>query len=238
MKRTVRLVKGAVKIPVVVKLSGTFSHITREWALGVKESGADGIGCSDAFGPALRVDIRTGQPTLGGPRGVGGLTGPAIMPLTLRMVLDIATSVDLPLIGVGGVSSAADVVEYIMAGASLVGVCTAGHVNGLARYGRIIRDLEKLLAELGGRRPSELRGLTLRRIAERKERGWVAVTRAKKPVVDEAKCNGCGICERVCAYDAMKVKGKARPAAEGCIGCGLCASACPERALSLDYYPA
>jgi dihydroorotate dehydrogenase subfamily 1 len=238
MKRTVRLVKGAVKIPVVVKLSGTFSHITREWALGVKESGADGIGCSDAFGPALRVDIRTGQPTLGGPRGVGGLTGPAIMPLTLRMVLDIATSVDLPIIGVGGVTSAADVVEYIMAGASLVGVCTAGHVNGLARYGRIIRDLEKLLAELGGRRPSELRGLTLRRIAERKERGWVAVTRAKKPVVDEAKCNGCGICERVCAYDAMKVKGKARPAAEGCIGCGLCASACPERALSLDYYPA
>ena len=127
MKASVKLVKRAVKVPVIVKLSGTFWHIAREWAVGVKESGADGIGASDAFGPALRIDIRTGQPALGGPRGIGGLTGPAIMPLTLRMVLDIATSVDLPIVGVGGVESANDVIEYIMAGATLVGVCTPPH---------------------------------------------------------------------------------------------------------------
>lgn len=236
MKRTVKLVKQAVKVPVVVKLSGTFSHITKEWALGVKESGADGIGCSDALGPALRIDIRTGQPALGGPRGVGGLTGPAIMPITLRMVLDIASSVDLPIVGVGGVSTASDAVEYLMAGATLVGVCTAGHMNGTARYTKIIRDLEKLLDELGASSLADVRGLALRRIGERKEKGWVAVTQPKVPAIDEETCTGCGTCEKVCAYGAMHVNGKARVTARDCIGCGLCASACPASAISLEYY--
>ncbi|HEY9594901.1 MAG TPA: 4Fe-4S dicluster domain-containing protein [Spirochaetia bacterium] len=239
MKRTVKAVKQAVKVPVVVKLSGTFSHITKEWARGVKEAGADGIGCSDALGPALRIDIRTGQPALGGPRGVGGLTGPAIMPITLRMVLDIATSVDLPIVGVGGVGSASDVVEYIMAGATLVGVCTAGHMNGTTRYTKIIRDLETLLGELGASSPADLRGLALRRIRERREKGWVAVTAPKVPVVDEPACTGCGTCEKVCAYGAMRVEEKARvDEPSRCIGCGLCASACPASAIELEYYPA
>ena len=148
----------------------------------MKEAGADGIACSDAYGPALKIDIRTGEPVLGGPRGVGGLTGPAIMPLTLRMVLDIASTVDLPIVGVGGVETAADVVEYLMAGATLVGVCTAGHLKGPARYTRLLRDLETLLAELGVSSPAEVRGLALRRIRERKEKGLVAVTRPVVPI--------------------------------------------------------
>jgi dihydroorotate dehydrogenase subfamily 1 len=260
MKRSVALVKQAVKVPVVVKLSGTFSHIAKQWARGVKESGADGIACSDAFGPALKIDIRTGEPALGGPRGVGGLTGAAIMPLTLRMVLDIAASVDLPIIGVGGVETAADAVQYMMAGATLVGVCTAGHMNGPVRYSRLLRDLEKLVAELGASRPADLRGLTLRRIRERKERNLVAVTKPVVPTIDEERCNGCGRCEEVCAYGAMRVEkkaarsgdkaarsgdkaarsgeGKARVTAESCIGCGLCLSVCPTDAIAQVYYGA
>jgi dihydroorotate dehydrogenase subfamily 1 len=236
MKLSVKLVKQAVKVPVVIKLSGTFSHIVKEWAVGVKEAGADGIACSDALGPGLSIDIRTGQPSLGGPRGVGGLTGPAIMPITLRMVLEIATYVDLPIIGVGGVQSAADAVQYIMAGATLVGVCTAGHLNGPDRYARIIRDLEHLLAELGARGPADLCGLTVRRIRERREKKWTAVTAPLTPVVDEEKCTACGRCMEVCAYDAMHVNGTARAEARSCIGCGLCVSVCPENAISLPYY--
>lgn len=236
MKLSVKLVKRAVKIPVVIKLSGTFSHIVKEWAVGVKEAGADGIACSDALGPGLSIDIRTGQPSLGGPRGVGGLTGPGIMPITLRMVLEIASSVDLPIIGVGGVQTAGDMVQYIMAGATLVGVCTAGHLNGPARYTRILRDLEQLLTELGARSPADLRGLTLRRIKERREKNLAAVTAPVAPVVDEEACTACGRCEEVCAYDAMHVNGKAHVEARTCIGCGLCTSVCPVDAISQDYY--
>jgi dihydroorotate dehydrogenase (NAD+) catalytic subunit len=241
MKQSVRLVKQAVKIPVIVKLSGTFSHIVPVWARGVEEAGADGIGCSDALGPALSIDIKTGQPTLGGPRGVGGLTGPGIMPITLRMVLEIAATVGLPIVGVGGVSSAEDVLQYIMAGATLVGVCTAGHVNGLSRYSRIIEDLERLLEELEAGRPEQLRGLTLKRIEERRRRGKQAVTEAVVPTVLMESCNGCGNCERVCVYGAARLsqrsgQQKAQIDSERCVGCGLCVSVCPVDALEQAYY--
>jgi dihydroorotate dehydrogenase/NAD-dependent dihydropyrimidine dehydrogenase PreA subunit len=236
MKKTVALVKAAVRVPVVVKLSGTFSHIVREWAVGVKEAGADGIACSDALGPALSIDIRTGQPALGGPRGVGGLTGAGIKPITLRMVLEIAMSVDLPIIGVGGVQSASDVMEYLMAGATLVGVCTAGHMKGPRAYERILRDLSKLLGELGAGGPKDVRGLTLRRIRERSEGGLAAVTKPLVPVVDAGLCNACGTCVEACAYGAMAVDGTARASEASCIGCGLCASVCPTGAIALDYY--
>jgi len=236
MKQSVSLIKQAVKVPVVVKLSGTFSHITKQWAIGVKESGADGISCSDAVGPALAIDIRTGEPMLGGPRGVGGLTGPAIMPITLRMVLEIAMSIDLPIIGVGGVSTAEDVVSYIMAGASLVGVCTAGHINGISRYERLIKDLDELLDTLGADTPEALRGLTLKRIEERKRLGRQAVTQPVVPDIQKNLCIACGKCETVCAYDSAKVTDTVSIDDTKCIGCGLCVSVCPTRTLSQSYY--
>lgn len=236
MKRTVQLVKNAVKVPVIVKLSGTFSHITKEWAVEVEKSGADGISCSDALGPAFSIDISTGQPKLGGPRGVGGLTGSAIMPLTLRMVLDIALSTNLPVIGVGGVSTASDVIEYIMAGATLVGVCTAGHLKGEKQYTKIIEDLEKVLRDLEVSSPEDIRGLALKRIKERKEKGLAAVTEKNVPQVDENLCNSCGRCEQVCAYGAARVTAQLYIDSSRCIGCGLCVSVCPTKAISQSYY--
>jgi dihydroorotate dehydrogenase (fumarate) len=240
MRAAVRLIKRAVRTPVVVKLSGTFAHIVKEWALGVKEAGADGIACADAFGPGLSIDIRTGQPRLGGPRGVGGLTGAGIRPLALRMVLDIALSVDLPILGVGGVASARDVVEYLMAGATLVGVCTAGHMNGTARYAKIIAELGSLLGELGFEGPQQARGLALSRIRERREGGRAAVTSPRAAMVDPEPCTACGRCREVCAYGAVELPegGKARVTAGRCIGCGLCVSVCPADCIRQEYYEA
>lgn len=236
MKQSVKMIKSAVKIPVIVKLSGSFSYIVTEWAVGVKESGADGIGCSDALGPGISIDIKTGQPKLGGPRGVGGVTGPGIMPITLRMVLDAALNTDMPIIGVGGVSSASDVVEYLMAGASLVGVCTAGHISGTGRYTKIIKDLEKILMELGADSPEDVRGLTLKRIEERKAKNQSAVTNPVAAVVDGDLCTECGKCLEVCAYDAVIAGDKYSINTDACIGCGLCVSVCPTDAIAQSYY--
>ncbi len=237
MVATVKAVKAAVNVPVVVKLSGTYSHITPEWAVAVKEAGADGIAASDALGPALAIDTKTGQPLLGGPRGVGGLTGPAIMPIVLRMVLETAMAIDLPIIGVGGARSADDVLQYIMAGASLVGVCTAGHINGPKQYQNIIKDLEKLLKEHNVSSIEEIRGLTIKKINERKQKGWVAVTEPQSPTVDMDKCIGCGKCVSACGYDAIWIDQKKANINENlCIGCGLCKSICPVDAISQEYY--
>ena len=236
MKESVRLIKQAVDIPVVVKLSGTFFNIVRQWAEGVQEAGADGIACSDALGPALSIDLRTGEPALGGPRGVGGLTGAAIMPITLRMVLEAAMTVDLPVLGIGGASTAEDVVRYIMAGATLVGVCTAGHLSGEKAYSRIIGKIPGVLEKYGYGSLDEIRGLTLRRIELRKERGKRAVTEPVPAVIDPDACIACGRCVRACAYDAIVMEEKARVLPEGCIGCGLCVSVCPSGAIEQNYY--
>jgi ferredoxin len=143
---------------------------------------------------------------------------------------------------VGGVASASDVVEYIMAGATLVGVCTAGHMNGPQRYTKIIADLGKLLGKLGVKDLSEIRGLTLRRIRERAEKGLAAVIKPVPAVVDGKLCNGCTLCEKVCVYGAARMKGKTsemRKAViepETCMGCGLCVSVCPTEAITQVYY--
>jgi dihydroorotate dehydrogenase subfamily 1 len=236
MKQSVKLVKQAVDVPVVVKLSGTFSHITPQWAQGVKDAGADGIACADALGPALSIDTDTGEPALGGPRGVGGLTGPAIMPITLRMVLDIALTVDLPIIGVGGVTTVDDILQYVMAGASLVGVCTAGHVSGPEHYRKLLADLEKRMQERGIASLDELRGLTLKRIGERRQAGKVAVTEPVVPEVNAEACIACGKCRTVCGYNAVYLEETAHIREENCIGCGLCVSVCPTKAMQQQYY--
>ncbi len=84
--------------------------------------------------------------------------------------------------------------------------------------------------------PADVRGLTLRRIAERKQAGKSAVTTPVMPDVDEDLCIGCGDCEAACAYGAMRVEDKARVTAAACNGCGLCVSVCPEEAISQSYY--
>ena len=164
------------------------------------------------------------------------------MPIALRMVLDIAQAIDLPIVGVGGVGSASDVVEYLMAGATLVGVCTAGHLNGPERYTRIIADLAELLAKLGVKDLSEIRGLTLKRIRERRSWGRRRVTKPVPAVVDQALCNGCTLCERVCVYGAAVMKGTTRETRkavidpDACTGCGLCVGVCPTEAITQVYY--
>ena len=235
-KASVDLVKKAVDIPVIVKLSGSFSNIVKEWAQGVKDSGADAIACSDAFGPALSIDIKTGEPVLGGPRGVGGLTGPAIMPIVLRMISEIASTVDLPIIGVGGVSRAEDVIQYVMAGASLVGVCTHGHMKGLAAYTDIINNIGTVLDANGYSSLDEVRGLTLKRIAARAENGKTAVVEPQVPAIDHDSCILCKKCAHVCAYDAIVIDDKLKIDEDKCYGCGLCVSVCPKGSLSQSYY--
>jgi ferredoxin len=188
-------------------------------------AGADGIVAINSFGPCLSIDIETGRPRLGGPEGVGWLSGPALKPLAVRCVRDIASAVRIPVIGVGGVSSGADAVEMLMAGASAVGVCTAAMLRGPAVFGKIARELDAWLDAHGHADPTAIRGLALRPSAE----PWAT----DPPVVDADRCNGCDLCRLSCPYEAITVDGGlARIDPARCDRCGLCITRCRHGALA------
>lgn len=118
-------VKAVTSLPVMVKLSPNVTNIT-EIALAVEGAGADAISLINTV-KGMAIDIIKGKPCLG--NITGGLSGPAIKPIALYMVYEVAKAVHIPLIGCGGISCAADALEFIMSGASAVQVGTANLHN-------------------------------------------------------------------------------------------------------------
>lgn len=147
--------------PVWVKMS-PLGREMRAAAAAAKAAGADGIVATNSFGPTFGLDVDTGYPLLGGDNGYGWLSGPAIKPLSLRCVYDIAATVDLPVIGVGGISRGEDAIEFIMAGAWAVGVCTAAIMRGNDVYGKIAEEMSAWLDAHGYASVNEIRGMAHR----------------------------------------------------------------------------
>jgi dihydroorotate dehydrogenase subfamily 1 len=227
MVAAVRAAKAAVDVPVFVKLS-PFRDI-KTAARAAAEAGADGIVAVNSFGPCLGVDVETGQLLMGSREGYGWLSGPALKPLALRCVFDIARAVDLPIIGVGGISKGSDAIEFFMVGASAVGVCTAAILKGPQVFGKIVGEIETWLDAHGYGSVEDVRGLAIRRWEARAFRTSHVV-----PELDVDACTGCGLCETSCVYDAIRVTDKkAVLVPERCYGCGLCVTRCPVRALSI-----
>ncbi|HEV2230810.1 MAG TPA: hypothetical protein VGS18_01300, partial [Thermoplasmata archaeon] len=106
---------------------------------------------------AIGIDVRQRRPTLS--HGLGGLSGSAIKPVGLACVWQIHEAIDLPILGVGGISTAEDALEYIMAGATAVQVGTAVAFEGIEVFGRLAADLSTLLDELGIARLSDAVGV-------------------------------------------------------------------------------
>lgn len=218
--------KEAVDIPVFMKMS-PHPNI-QEIAKAVEDAGADGLVMINSFGPCFGIDIETGLPLMGSTGGYGWLSGAAIKPLALRCIYDAARVVSIPIIGVGGVTSGRDVAEMFMAGASAVQVCTEAILKGPTVYGKIVKELNDFLDSHGYQSVDEIKGLTIRKMAEQKIQGQLTV-----PVVDMKKCILCGLCEISCAYDAISRQRDLRIDGEKCFGCGLCISRCPKRALRM-----
>jgi dihydroorotate dehydrogenase subfamily 1 len=226
MMDAIRAAKGAVDVPVFVKLSPFRDMKTA--ARAAAEAGADGIVAINSFGPCLGVDVETGRLLMGSEEGYGWLSGPALKPLALRCVFDVARAVDLPVIGVGGISRGTDAIEFFMVGASAVGVCTAAILRGPTVFGKIASQIEEWLDEHGYRSVREIQGLAIRHWEERTFR-----TTHTPPELDVEACIGCELCEISCVYDAIRVVDeKAVLSPEECYGCGLCVTRCPVGALS------
>jgi dihydroorotate dehydrogenase (NAD+) catalytic subunit len=152
----VRQVREVAKRPLLVKLSPNVASI-QPFARAAEEAGADAVSLVNTF-ISLAIDIETRTPRIGA--GFGGLSGPAIKPIALRMVYEAAQAVKIPVIGIGGIVNGADVAEFLIAGARAVEVGTANFADAKAPE-RIARELEKEARRLGVGNVSELVG-TLR----------------------------------------------------------------------------
>ncbi len=139
-ERAVAAVKRVATVPVFAKLSPNVTDVVAI-ARGAEQGGADGITAINTL-IGMAVDWRKRKTLLG--RGIGGLSGPAIKPVALRMVHEISRAVRIPVLGVGGARTAEDVLEFICAGASAVEVGTAAFVDPAVLVG-VVEDLERLL---------------------------------------------------------------------------------------------
>lgn len=153
-KELTRKVKAVSEVPVYVKLSPNVTNIV-EMAKAIAEY-ADGITMINTL-VGLRIDAKTGKPIIS--NVIGGLSGPAIKPVALRMVYEVSQHVDIPIIAMGGVRTAQDVIDYISVGADAVAVGTANFENPTVCKD-IIDELPTLLDQLSVEHITELKGRT------------------------------------------------------------------------------
>lgn len=156
-RRLTQRIKQVTDKPIYMKLSPNVADI-KIMAKAVEEGGADGITMINTL-TAMRIDLKTGRPLLA--NGTGGLSGPAIRPVAIRMIHEVYRTVKIPIIGMGGITSAEDVLEFFYAGASAVAVGTQNLIDPYI-CPQIIADLPKLLNEYGFKSVKEAIGYSHR----------------------------------------------------------------------------
>ena len=139
-----KAIKEVSTVPVYIKLSPNVTNIV-EIAKAVEAAGADGITMINTL-LGMRLDLKTGKPIIA--NGTGGLSGPAIKPVAIRMVHEVYKNVNIPIIGMGGISNAEDVLEFLYAGASAVAIGTANFIDPYICVD-IIEELPNVLSKYG-----------------------------------------------------------------------------------------
>ncbi len=157
LRQLVRAVKSESARPVMVKLSPNVTNIGHmAWV--AQDAGADAVSLVNTF-VALAIDIETRKPRIA--NVTGGLSGPAIKPIAVRMVHEAAQAVQIPIVGMGGILTAEDCVEFMLAGATAVQIGTASYADPRATE-KIAHDLKKWCVAHNVRRVTELRGGMIR----------------------------------------------------------------------------
>ena len=229
-------VRDAADIPVIVKLTPNVTDIIPV-AKAAKAGGADMISAINTVQCLGGVDLDSFEPlpSVGGHSTYGGYSGPAVKPVGLRIVSQVASAVDLPVIGIGGVSSWQDAAEYLLAGASAVQVCTAVMWHGFGIVKEMQAGLSTYLAGKEFSSPDRLRGLALAKLQAHQ-----ALSRADRvrPILSSpVACTSCGCCVIACrdgGYHAIALHdGKPAFDHSRCDGCSLCSHVCPECAITL-----
>lgn len=222
-------VVSAVKLPVIVKLSQNTTNISKV-AKAVKNAGGSCVSAINAVRGILGVDVENAVPTLS---TYGGISGEYIRPLGLASVATISQTVDIPVCGIGGITSGRHVLEYMMLGASAVQVATTVMTEGRQSVMRIVGELEEWCAAHGIKSVEEVRGKALENLKSFDE---MKIEPAVSTVNGVPCTENCDKCRIVCLYGAIDRKEDAIVVDKNkCSGCGLCTFICPAKKLKLDW---
>ncbi len=228
-------VKAVVAIPVVAKLSPNVPDIALI-ARRLKEAGADGISAINTVRALAPLDVENlqVQPCVGGLSAYGGLSGPAVHPIALRCVHEIA-QVTTEVCGIGGVSSWRQVLSFLLFGAKAVQVCTAVMRGGYGIVQGMKTGLRTHMKKARCGALPEVCGLLTSRV---KKLDSLATPHGLAVRVDRRKCSGCGSCMVACetCSDAAitLARGTVRVSAARCDCCGLCIAVCRRKAIRIE----
>jgi len=221
---TVRAIRKNTKKPIYMKIS---PHIPNPegFAKAIKDAGANGVVAINSLGPTMKIDIDSRSVIYGNDSGFVWTSGPAIKPIALATVYKIKQAEpDLTVIGVGGIATADDVIEFLLAGASAVQMLSAALLRGKNLYSKIISDLPRALEKHGF---SSIEAVINTNLTKN------VVYKQSLPILDDDKCTKCHICEKVCPYFAIDfVNGRITFNPDKCFECGLCIAKCPTKAIS------
>lgn len=241
----------AVDIPIIFKMTPQCVNMAAV-AMAVERAGAAAISANNAFYGAW-IDTETGG-FYGVPAAMGGLMGRSWQIFSLAKILEITATVDLPVIGGGGVFTGEDVVRHLMGGCSLVGMCSAVYARGVRVLGQTVEGLSAWLDARGHAGPASIQGKAVKDLMYLRD--WpreqqMAEETPLLPAIDVERCISCGRCARLCPYGALEMTSVSGEAAqpdsgataralpdltrEYCAGCGMCVGQCPEGAICMVH---
>lgn len=230
-----RWCKAHTRMPVIVKLTPNITDI-RQPARAALKGGADAVSLINTINSITSVDLdlMAPEPTIDGKGSHGGFCGPAVKPIALNMVAEIARdaeTVDLPISAIGGITTWRDAAEFMSLGAGNVQVCTAAMTYGFKIVTEMISGLEDWMDEKGYDTTADFQGRAVRNVSDWQYLNLNYITKAK---INQDLCIKCGRCHIVCedtSHQAItqRVDGKRHFEVidAECVGCNLCVNVCP-----------
>ena len=222
-------------MPVIVKLTPNITDI-RQSARAAHNGGADAVSMINTINSIISVDLDsfTINPSTGGKGTHGGYCGPAVKPIALNMVAEVARDEQtrgLPISGIGGITTWRDAVDFIALGAGNVQVCTAAMTYGFKVVDEMIAGLSDFMDSKGIQSIDEIVGKAVDKLTDWQ---YLDLNYIVKAQIDQDSCIKCGRCHVVCedtSHQAItQEKGGLRHFEvidEECVGCNLCVSVCP-----------
>ena len=238
-----RWVKQHSRMPCIVKLTPNITDV-RAPAEAAKRGGADAVSLINTINSITSVDLDlfAPEPTIDGKGTHGGYCGPAVKPIALNMVAEIARSAatrGLPISGIGGVTTWRDAAEFMALGAGNVQVCTAAMTYGFKVVQEMISGLSDYMDQKGFTTTQDLVGRAVPNVTDWQ---YLNLNYTTKAVINQDDCIKCGRCYAACedtshqaidmsADRVFKVKD------EDCVACNLCVNVCPVDCITMDEMP-